>query len=206
MDSTPNCQPTVSSRQIDNYPVCPLGNPLQEDGSIAVVVAARQNPRGPFKTSNAERDRNKRYRDSHKEKIKAYKKSYFIKNKDRHRVYSAKRRLMNPEQVKKEDKSRYDKNPGRNNVYKHNRRANIKNCVGKISKGITERLYLLQKGKCPVCKISFKNTVYHLDHIIPLSRGGKNVDGNVQLLCKTCNLRKNAKDPIVFMQENGYLL
>jgi hypothetical protein len=31
-------------------------------------------------------------------------------------------------------------------------------------------------------------------------------DFNVQLLCATCNLNKNAKDPIDFMQSRGFLL
>ncbi|MGL5935922.1 MAG: HNH endonuclease, partial [Cetobacterium sp.] len=37
-------------------------------------------------------------------------------------------------------------------------------------------------------------------------RGGAHCDSNVQLLCPTCNLRKAAKDPVVFMQEMGRLL
>lgn len=32
-----------------------------------------------------------------------------------------------------------------------------------------------------------------LDHVIPISRGGMNIDDNVQLLCPTCNLSKGAK-------------
>ena len=33
----------------------------------------------------------------------------------------------------------------------------------------------------------------HIDHILPLSRGGENVDDNAQLLCPYCNLSKGSK-------------
>ena len=61
-------------------------------------------------------------------------------------------------------------------------------------------------GKCPNCKAKLALTGHHLDHITPLSRGGLNVDGNVQLLCPPCNLTKAAKDPIEWAQQNGRLL
>jgi len=47
---------------------------------------------------------------------------------------------------------------------------------------------------------------FNLDHIIPLSLGGRNEDCNIQLLRASCNFRKGAKHPIVYMQERGFLL
>jgi 5-methylcytosine-specific restriction endonuclease McrA len=34
------------------------------------------------------------------------------------------------------------------------------------------------------------DTELHIDHIIPLSRGGENCEENLQTLCKKCNLTK----------------
>ena len=41
---------------------------------------------------------------------------------------------------------------------------------------------------------------------MPIALGGKNVDDNVQLLCAACNLSKQAKHPVDFMQQRGFLL
>ena len=104
-------------------------------------------------------------------------------------------------------KSAHDKDPHRkenNRIRGHNRRMLVRLSGGKLSKGITKKLHTLQKGKCPVCKCNLVK--YHLDHIIPLALGGKHQDSNIQLLCPQCNLKKNSKHPIDFMQSNGYLI
>lgn len=75
----------------------------------------------------------------------------------------------------------------------------------RLPDGTRQRLFLKQQGKCAFCRRSIQNGC-HLDHIIPLARGGKHEALNLQLLCKPCNLRKHAMDPIVFAQMHGRLL
>jgi len=77
--------------------------------------------------------------------------------------------------------------------------------TGKLSPNIVEVLFQRQNGLC-VCCLNKLNDDFHLDHIIPLSMGGTNTDDNVQLLKSKCNLQKNAKHPVDFMRERGYLL
>jgi hypothetical protein len=76
---------------------------------------------------------------------------------------------------------------------------------GRLPKGTIKELGEYQRWKCVVCFVGIKNN-YHVDHIIPLAKGGTHVRENVQLLCPTCNVRKSAKDPIEFMQSRGFLL
>lgn len=98
------------------------------------------------------------------------------------------------------------KYPNKVRVLSNNRRARKIKAGGKLSNDIFDRLMLLQKETCICCRVNLLITKTHLDHIVPLSKGGSNDDKNVQLLCQVCNNRKHAKHPIDFMQENGYLL
>ena len=76
---------------------------------------------------------------------------------------------------------------------------------GIISPGWIPKLLELQRWTCIVCRKDLRYG-YHLDHITPIARGGENTDYNLQALCPTCNLQKNDKDPIEFMQSRGFLL
>ena len=96
-------------------------------------------------------------------------------------------------------------NPDAYRRYAHNRRARQKINGGKLSKGLSERLYKLQRGRCACCGKPLGSN-YHLDHIMPLALGGSNTDDNIQLLRAACNHQKHAKHPIEFMQERGKLL
>ena len=85
------------------------------------------------------------------------------------------------------------------------RRARISGADGRLPRGTISSLLLKQRAKCACCKSSIK-TGYHVDHIMPLARGGKHEASNLQLLCPPCNMSKNAKHPIDFMQQRGFLL
>lgn len=45
-----------------------------------------------------------------------------------------------------------------------------------------------QNNSCAICPQTLDD--YHVDHIIPLSRGGKHLPSNIQLLCQPCNNHK----------------
>ena len=69
---------------------------------------------------------------------------------------------------------------------------------------LRQRLWFLQKGRCAWCQRKMGET--HLDHVMPVARGGTNQQQNFQLLCPPCNLMKGSSDPIVFAQRHGKLL
>lgn len=96
-------------------------------------------------------------------------------------------------------------NPQKVSTYHRNRKAIKRNAEGSHTASDIQQLLVLQKHKCAVCRISIANG-YHVDHVIPLSLGGTNDKGNLQILCPHCNLSKNAQPPVDFMQSRGMLL
>lgn len=76
-----------------------------------------------------------------------------------------------------------------------NRRARVRNAGGSYTKDDIIRLMAEQEGKCATCGLPFGDDGYHVDHFIPLSRGGSNDPSNLKLLHPTCNLKKGAKLP-----------
>lgn len=76
---------------------------------------------------------------------------------------------------------------------------------GRLPYGTIPKIGGLQRWRCAICRCSIKDG-YHVDHIVPLSKGGAHEARNIQLLCQPCNSHKWAKDPIDHMQELGRLL
>jgi 5-methylcytosine-specific restriction endonuclease McrA len=97
------------------------------------------------------------------------------------------------------------KHPEATRVYAQNRSARQRANGGKLSTGLSAKLFKLQRGLCPCCGKTL-GADFHLDHIIPIKLGGMNIDSNIQLLRKRCNIQKSAKHPIEFMQSRGFLL
>lgn len=82
----------------------------------------------------------------------------------------------------------------RANVAKeHRRRARKIAASGTHSAAEIKDLIDKQKGKCWYCAVKLKK--YHVDHRIPLARGGSNGIENIVIACPPCNLRKGAKMP-----------
>ena len=52
--------------------------------------------------------------------------------------------------------------------------------------------YILQK--CQICGRSAKDgAILHIDHIIPISKGGRTEIDNLRTLCQSCNLGKGSR-------------
>jgi 5-methylcytosine-specific restriction enzyme A len=48
----------------------------------------------------------------------------------------------------------------------------------------------LARGLCYYCRRQFSPQDLTMDHIVPLSRGGKTTKGNIVAVCKECNSKK----------------
>ena len=64
------------------------------------------------------------------------------------------------------------------------------------SPNIRELLYSKQDGRCAGCRESYPLRNLETDHIHPRSRGGADIDENLQLLCGFCNRTKGDRPQI----------
>lgn len=130
---------------------------------------------------NAEllRAKKREYYKNNQERIKAQKRTYFQKNKDT---------------IKKKRKENGWKYNDKARIQSSKRRALKRSAEGNYTLSDVQRLMFLQHNQCAECKkeITFaKKNNFHVDHIIPLSKGGSNWPDNLQLLCVFCNCSKN---------------
>lgn len=81
-------------------------------------------------------------------------------------------------------------NPNKVLTYGRNRRAMRRNAEGTHTEDDIASIWVSQKGLCVYCEADLLATDFHVDHIVPLSKGGSNWPSNLQCLCPDCNLRK----------------
>lgn len=113
----------------------------------------------------------------------------------------------NPEKNKAEVKARQKANPERSRAYRritgHRRRANKAangGMPGTVPAWLVSKILDIFHGLCVYC---LGKNATELDHVVPLSKGGKNSVDNLLPACKSCNSSKGTKDPEAFAQSMG---
>ncbi len=144
------------------------------------------------------RDENKRPRiiltkEQKKSNERKTSKEWYSKNKQHVMSRSRIWRLNNPDKVKQIIRKYNNSNKGRllRKIQYHKRRYSSNG--GTFTKKDWVSLLARQKS-CYYCRKRFtKNLKPTVDHVIPLSKGGKNVRENVVAACFYCNVKKGCK-------------
>lgn len=111
----------------------------------------------------------------------------------------------NKETLAKSRKKWLEANPHKAREYWQRRYARMKNIQGELSASDIAEKYAYQNGECLFCGIKF-GIHYHVDHILPVSRGGTHEKDNIQLLCPACNMSKSDKtneEFLAYLYEKG---
>ena len=151
------------------------------------------------------RAKNNEWKEANKERCAAKRQEYLIANKVARQIQRAEYHVKNKEKLNGRSAAWQKANPEKCRIQMQNRRAKLREVGGKLSTNLFEVLFKLQRGKCACCGAKLTRAA-HMDHIVPLARGGENEDCNIQLLTQKCNNQKHAKDPISFMQSKGFLI
>lgn len=138
---------------------------------------------------------NRSYYQANRSKIMAANRLYNETHKDQladaRRALSAKHPGRDVQRVRAWRKA----NPIAASAMMRNLKARRRKAEGKHTASDIEWLFRQQGGRCEACRkklITKGKGKYHVDHMKPVVLGGCNDIENLQLLCPSCNTRKNA--------------
>mgnify|MGYP003651778010 CR=1 FL=1 len=156
-----------------------------------------------YKQNNKEKikESKKEYRQNNKEQIKESDKKHYQNNKEKINKQQKEYKQKNKEKINKRDREYKQNNPHKVREASRRRRALKK---GNTHKPYTEDQVLKLYGKdCHICKkpinLSANRSAgapgwqqgLHIDHVVPLSKGGADTIDNVKPAHGLCNLQKN---------------
>ena len=156
-----------------------------------------------YRNKNSEKikKRKQEYRAKNKEQLAIKHKNYYKENKaallEKQKLYyqQHKTEIANyKKQYNKTEKGRCSIKNGRH-AY---RSRKLSTCDCTITAKTLAELMVLQQYCCFYCNtpLDLKDRNTHLDHYMPLSKGGAHSISNVVWSCAACNLTKNNKLPI----------
>lgn len=130
------------------------------------------------------------YNAIHAERIRAYARRHYQENIDYYTQRNRRYVVENAEKCKIYRETHLEQR----RAYNGKRRALKKASQGSFTPRQIQEQYQRQKGECYYCHKKVAKD-YHIEHIIPVSRGGSNDISNIVIACPTCNMRKQDKLP-----------
>lgn len=141
---------------------------------------------------------------NNKERAKEANRAWQQNNKDRANQIKASYRERNKERVLESNRKWQRNNPDTLRAQDAVRRSRKMGAEGFFKPKDIRKIYETQQGLCYYCSnpVAWKDK--HIEHMIPLSRGGSNWPSNIVVSCEFCNYSKHDKTPEEFeVYRNG---
>lgn len=137
---------------------------------------------------------NREYNAANSEEISEQKREYYEANKEKIRGYQREYRAANREKISEYDREYHQTSRGKEVRRTNHHRRRARKAEAPLGLPFDEKLQLKRQKSC--CYYCGRRLVkYHVDHVIPLSRGGSDGAENKVLACPDCNLSKGSKLP-----------
>jgi 5-methylcytosine-specific restriction endonuclease McrA len=156
----------------------------------------------------------KEYYYENRDLILVNKAQYYIDNKEARVAYNREYYAKNAIELNEKGRKYYEENHEKcletARLYRLNNPEKVKACEkacdanrrgapGKITSADVQDALEASEGRCPYCICELVFGKIHIDHVIPLARGGHNIRENIVACCEECNLRKHDKTPREFV-------
>jgi len=138
---------------------------------------------------------NKVYREEHREEMNKQHRNYCKEHREELNAYQRARYPERREEILERRKTPHGRMIKRASEAK--RRAQKKGSDGSNTAAQLQEQLKRQKGRCywRGCKLGKGKGAWHIDHIVPLSRGGTNTMDNIVISCPTCNMHRHNRLP-----------
>jgi len=211
------CSICKAAKELDQF----YSHKGRKDGKSKMCIECYKMRRRKYKNDpEKERERSRRYRESHIKERRASSRAYAHKHKKQRAAYNRQYQKENPEKAREKSQLYRKRHPERikeyGDEYRATNRAVLCERTSKYAKAHPDRmrentrrrraLKLKAAGSftdsefidlceqynwiCLCCK---EEKPLAADHIVPLSRGGRDSIDNIQPLCKSCNSKKSAR-------------
>lgn len=181
-------------------------HPATKDGCQSQCKKCKTAYAREWQKANSEKYKNNQqeWRRANSEKQKEACRKWHKANSEKHKKLSREWRKLNPERVQEYRKINSEKIL----ACARKRKALKKGADGSHTEKDIDKIFRNQGGVCNTCgkKLTYyRKKRYHVDHIIPLAKGGSNWPDNLQLLCPACNQSKGTKNPVEWARQSGRL-
>jgi len=160
----------------------------------------------PYKNLEDRKANAQRYYQANRERKDAQSLQWRLDNPDKHKQSCAKWRSTNKERTRETSLVYYEQN--RDQIRESGRLYYQANKDAAFTRAATRRarkrdafveavspqnVFDRDKGICQICDEPIGDSTWHVDHVIPLARGGEHSYANVQLSHAVCNLQKGVR-------------